>query len=60
MDYTTGKKLSVAQICDYLSDVGLCAREYINREVSDIKEKMRYLLDHSRIRGCDGDKNESR
>ena len=30
----TGKKLSVAQICDYLSDVGLCAREYINREVN--------------------------
>ena len=34
INLATGKKLSVAQICDYLSDVGLCAREYINREVN--------------------------
>lgn len=30
-----GEKLSVADACDYLSKVGLCAREYINREVND-------------------------
>lgn len=30
-----GKKLSVADACEYLSKVGLCAREYINREVND-------------------------
>lgn len=29
-----GSKLSVAEACDYLSKVGLCAREYINREVN--------------------------
>ncbi len=28
------KKLSVGQACAYLSEVGLCAREYINREVN--------------------------
>ncbi|MBO5229070.1 MAG: ATP-binding cassette domain-containing protein, partial [Lachnospiraceae bacterium] len=27
------KKVSVAGACDYLSEVGLCARDYINREV---------------------------
>ena len=27
------KKLSTASACDYLSKVGLCARDYINREV---------------------------
>lgn len=27
------KKLSVAEACDYLSRVGLCARDYINRDV---------------------------
>lgn len=29
-----GKKLTFAQACDYLSEVGLCARDYINREVN--------------------------
>ena len=28
------KKLSFAEACDYLSEVGLCARDYINREVN--------------------------
>jgi len=28
------KKLSVSQACEYLSAVGLCARDYINREVN--------------------------
>lgn len=30
----TGKNLSVADACDYLSSVGLCARDYIDREVN--------------------------
>lgn len=34
INLATGKKLSVSEICDCLSDVGLCAREYINREVN--------------------------
>ena len=30
----SGKKLSAAQACQYLSEVGLCAKDYINREVN--------------------------
>ena len=29
-----GKRLSVAEACNYLSEVGLCARDYVNREVN--------------------------
>lgn len=29
-----GKKLSISEVCTYLSQVGLCAREYVNREVN--------------------------
>lgn len=29
-----GKDMSVAQACAYLSEVGLCAKEYVNREVN--------------------------
>ncbi|MBR2445243.1 MAG: ATP-binding cassette domain-containing protein [Clostridia bacterium] len=29
-----GKDISVAQACAYLSEVGLCAKEYVNREVN--------------------------
>ncbi len=29
-----GKNLKIAEACDYLSEVGLCARDYINREVN--------------------------
>ncbi len=29
-----GKEISVANACNYLSQVGLCARDYINREVN--------------------------
>lgn len=29
-----GKPISVAEACSYLSEVGLCARDYINREVN--------------------------
>ena len=28
-----GKKTSVAEACSYLSEVGLCAKDYVNREV---------------------------
>ena len=30
----TGKNISIANACNYLSEVGLCARDYINREVN--------------------------
>ena len=29
-----GEKLSVSDACKYLSEVGLCARDYVNREVN--------------------------
>lgn len=29
-----GKNMSVSEICDILSEVGLCAREYIDREIN--------------------------
>ena len=29
-----GKKIGVGEACEYLSEVGLCAREYINREIN--------------------------
>lgn len=31
----SGKNLSVAEVCGYLSEVGLCAREYVGREVNE-------------------------
>ena len=31
----SGKKISVTDACVYLSEVGLCAKNYINREVDD-------------------------
>jgi Fe-S cluster assembly ATP-binding protein len=30
----SGRQLQIAEACEYLSEVGLCAREYINREVN--------------------------
>lgn len=30
----SGKKISTAGACEYLSEVGLCSKEYINREVN--------------------------
>ena len=30
----SGRKLTVAEVCSYLSEVGLCAREYVNREIN--------------------------
>ena len=34
INLAAGKSLSVAEACAYLSEVGLCARDYINREVN--------------------------
>ena len=31
---STGENTSTASACEYLSEVGLCARDYINREVN--------------------------
>ena len=30
----SGKKLNITEACEYLSEVGLCAKDYINREVN--------------------------
>ena len=30
----SGRNLSVSQACEYLSEVGLCARDYIDREIN--------------------------
>jgi len=30
----SGKQLGVSEACDYLSEVGLCARDYIDREIN--------------------------
>ena len=30
----SGKKLTGTEVCKYLSEVGLCAREYVNREIN--------------------------
>ena len=30
-----GEKISVSEACKYLSEVGLCAKEYVNREVNE-------------------------
>lgn len=30
----SGKKLTIAKACDYLSEVGLCAKDYVNREIN--------------------------
>lgn len=30
----SGRTLTVAEACEYLSEVGMCAREYVNREVN--------------------------
>lgn len=34
INLAAGKKLNFTEACDYLSEVGLCARDYINREVN--------------------------
>lgn len=34
IDIAGGKKHTVGEICGYLSEVGLCAREYVDREIN--------------------------
>ncbi len=34
VNIASGKTLSVTEICSYLSEVGLCARDYVNREIN--------------------------
>lgn len=34
INIASGKKLKVTDVCAYLSEVGLCAREYVNREIN--------------------------
>ena len=34
INFAAGKKLNISEACRYLSEVGLCARDYINREVN--------------------------
>ena len=35
IEISAGEKVDINVACSYLSDVGLCAREYINRELDD-------------------------
>ena len=57
LELAAGEKLSESKLCDVLSQVGLCAREYIDREVNatlsggEIKriEIATVLLRHSRL-----------
>lgn len=35
LSLAAGKSVSVSEVCNYLSEVGLCARDYINRELND-------------------------
>lgn len=30
----SGRQISIGEACDYLSEVGMCARDYVNREVN--------------------------
>ena len=34
LEQASGKKLTTAQACEYLSSVGLCARDYLDRELN--------------------------
>ena len=34
INIASGKKLKVNEVCAFLSEVGLCAREYVNREIN--------------------------
>ena len=35
IEISAGNSLKLAEACDYLSDVGLCAKDYLNREISN-------------------------
>lgn len=34
LQLASGRKLTVGEACEYLSRVGMCARDYVNREVN--------------------------
>lgn len=34
IEISAGNSLKLSEACDYLSDVGLCAKDYLNREIS--------------------------
>lgn len=34
IEIAAGKDIKISEACNYLSDVGLCAQEYLNREIS--------------------------
>ena len=34
INLASGRTLTVSEICSYLSEVGLCARDYVNREIN--------------------------
>lgn len=34
IELSSGNKLKLSEACNYLSDVGLCAKDYLNREIS--------------------------
>lgn len=34
ISFAAGRKLSAAEACDYLAQVGICARDYVNRELN--------------------------
>lgn len=34
IEISAGNSISLSEACDYLSDVGLCAKDYLNREIS--------------------------
>ena len=34
LQLAAGKKITIGEACDYLSRVGMCARDYVNREVN--------------------------
>ena len=35
IELATGSEIAVSEACKYLSDVGLCARDYIDRDLDD-------------------------
>lgn len=35
IDISAGNSLKLSEACNYLSDVGLCAKDYLNREISN-------------------------
>lgn len=34
IEISSGNSINLSEACDYLSDVGLCAKDYLNREIS--------------------------